>query len=178
MGYGLPAALGVAVERRGKRVICLEGDGSIQMNIQELQTIVHNHLNIKIFWLNNNGYHSIRQTQMNQFKPPFCGVSADNGVSFPEAKRISWAYCIPYFRADNTSTLKQVIQEALKGDGPALIEVVLDPTQSFAPKLSSKRLPDGTMVSPSLEDMSPFLSGNEMRAIKAEVAQIGGDENE
>jgi len=172
MGYGLPASLGVAVERKGKRVICLEGDGSIQMNIQELQTIVYNKLNIKIIWLNNDGYHSIRQTQTNLFPPPLCGVSGDNGVSFPEAERIAYAYNIPFRKINSITNIKQQISEALAVEGPVIIEAVIDSEQYFEPKLSAKRLPDGSMVSPSLEDMFPFLPEEEMKEIICEAENI------
>jgi acetolactate synthase-1/2/3 large subunit len=172
MGYGLPASLGVAIELKGKRVICLEGDGSIQMNIQELQTIVHNKLNIKIFWLNNNGYHSIRQTQTNLFSPPLCGISNDNGISFPEAERIAAAYNIPFVKIESITNIKQKIGEALAREGPVIIEAVIDPEQFFEPKLSARRLPDGSMISPSLEDMFPFLPEDEMKKIILEADNI------
>lgn len=157
MGYGLPAAVGAAVGLGGKRVVCLEGDGSIQMNLQELQTCVHNRLNIKLIWLNNEGYHSIRQTQTNTFHANFCGVSKENGVSFPAAEKIAAAYGIPYLKADNLDTLDETIARLFETDGMVILEAVLDKEQFFAPKLSSKSLPDGTIVSPSLEDMYPFL---------------------
>jgi acetolactate synthase-1/2/3 large subunit len=172
MGYGLPAALGVAVARKGERVICLDGDGSIQMNLQELQTIVHNHLDIKIFWLNNDGYHSIRQTQKNLFEPPMYGVSKENGISFPEAERIAYAYSLPFVKINTLLDIDKKLQETLRKLGPVIIEVVLDPEQSFAPKLSAKRLPDGSMVSPPLDDMYPFLSDAEMNAIKQEIESL------
>jgi acetolactate synthase-1/2/3 large subunit len=172
MGYGLPAALGVAVKQRGKRVICIEGDGSIQMNIQELQTVIHNRLNIKIFWLNNDGYHSIRQTQTNFFDPPLCGVNSDNGVSFPDVQRIAYAYNIPFRKIESTANIKQQIVDALNIEGPVIIEAVIDPQQFFEPKLSARQLPDGSMVSPSLEDMFPFLPDEEMKNIILEVENI------
>jgi acetolactate synthase-1/2/3 large subunit len=172
MGYGLPASLGVAVERKGKRVICIEGDGSIQMNIQELQTVIHNKLNIKIFWLNNNGYHSIRQTQTNLFSPPLCGVSSDNGISFPEAEKIANAYNIPFIRIESITIAKQKINDALSIDGTVIIEAVIDTEQSFEPKLSARKLSDGSMVSPSLEDMFPFLPEAEMKKIISEAENI------
>lgn len=162
MGYGLPAALGAAVAMEKQRVICLDGDGSIQMNLQELQTIVHNNLNIKIFWLNNNGYHSIRQTQTNMFDSNFCGISTENGVSFPKAEKIAFAYDIPFTKIDRLDKLDQSLEKVLASDGPFICEAVLDPSQFFEPKLSAKYLPDGTIVSPSLEDMFPFLSEEEM----------------
>ncbi|MGL5938086.1 MAG: thiamine pyrophosphate-binding protein [Phocaeicola sp.] len=162
MGYGLPAAIGAALCTPSKRVICLEGDGSIQMNIQELQTVVHNKLGLKIFWLNNDGYHSIRQTQTNLFQPPLCGVNGPNGISFPQAEAIAKAYGINYFKIDKISTMDKVLKEVLKDNSAAIIEVIIDPEQSFEPKLSAKRLPDGKMVSPSLEDMFPFIPADEM----------------
>jgi len=166
MGYGLPAALGAAIALKGKRVICLDGDGSIQMNIQELQTIAHNKLNIKIFWLNNDGYHSIRQTQKNIFNSRFCGINESSGISFPSAERIATAYNLKFVRIDSIDTMDKRIREVLDGDIPVLCEVILDPSQNFEPKLSSKALPDGTMVSASLEDMFPFLSDEEMESNK------------
>lgn len=162
MGYGLPAALGAAVARRGERVICLDGDGSIQMNIQELQTIIHNRLNVKIFWLNNDGYHSIRQTQTNLFAARFCGVNESSGISFPDAEKISSAYGFEFIRIDAVETMDEKIEKVLSSGNPVLCEVLLDPAQGFAPKLSARSLPDGTMVSPSLEDMFPFLSEEDM----------------
>lgn len=173
MGYGLPAALGVAVNRCGKRTICLEGDGSLQMNIQELQTVFYNKLNLKLFVMNNNGYHSIRQTQTNLFKgEPLVGVCDGNGLSFPEMERIAYAYQIPYIKLDRYSTMNENIQKALNMEGPVIIEAVLNPEQFFSPKLSSKKLPDGTMVSPSLEDMYPFLPEQEIKEIKLEAMSI------
>lgn len=165
MGYGLPAALGCAVSQNGKRIICLEGDGSIQMNIQELQTIVHNNLNVKIIWLNNSGYHSIRQTQANLFKAAFCGVNDDNGVSFPRADKIASAYGIKYLRVESENDLNSEFKATLDQSGPLICEVVLDPDQFFEPKLSSKILPDGKIVSPPLDDMFPFIDEFEYKEI-------------
>lgn len=164
MGYGLPAALGAAVALKDRRVICLDGDGSIQMNLQELQTVIHNRLNLKIFWLNNDGYHSIRQTQTNIFESRFCGVNEASGISFPSAEKIAFAYGFKFVKIDSLSTLDERLQCVLKNNHPVLCEVVLDPAQGFEPKLSSRSLPDGSMVSPSLEDMYPFLTPEEMKA--------------
>lgn len=171
MGYGLPAALGVAVAKNTlkddstpHRVVCLDGDGSIQMNLQELQTIIHNNLDMKIFWLNNSGYHSIRQTQTNLFNPPLVGVCDDNGVSFPDAGKIATAYGFKFFRSESLTDMNDVIKNALEADGSVICEVVLDPEQYFAPKLSSKVLPDGKIVSPPIEDMYPFLDREEFES--------------
>lgn len=161
MGYGFPAAIGAAVALKGKRVICIDGDGSFQMNLQELQTVVYNQFNLKIIYLNNNGYHSIRQTQTNLFKgEPLVGVCNGNGLSFPDMEKISYAYGIPYMKVAAIEHIKPAL-DFMEKDGPAFIEVVVDPSQIFAPKLSSKVLPDGKIVSPEIDDMYPFLSREE-----------------
>ncbi|MHB9139008.1 MAG: thiamine pyrophosphate-binding protein [Victivallaceae bacterium] len=164
MGYDLPAAIGAAVALGGSPVICIAGDGSMQMNIQELQTIVHYALPIKIFILNNNGYHSIRQTQNNFFGQPLVGCAPDNGVSFPDAGKIAYAYGIPFVRCGSHDDLKSVITQTLSSEGAFICEIMLTIEQGFAPRSSSKKLPDGTIVSPPLEDMFPFLPKDEFDA--------------
>lgn len=166
MGYGLPAALGVAVAYNENRTICIDGDGSIMMNIQELAVIAHNKLNVKIILLNNNGYHSIRQTQTNLFKPPFIGIDSESGVSFPDFKLLASAFGLKYFTLSGESECGKVLDEVLACDGACICEVVVDPGQNFAPKSSSKVMPDGKIVSPSLDDMAPFLEREEFEAIK------------
>ena len=156
MGYGLPAALGVAVSDNTRRTVCIDGDGSVMMNIQELATIAYNKLNIKIFILNNNGYHSIRQTQRNLFQPPFIGIDGDSGLSFPNFNLLAQAFSLPYCRITREED-GEILRDVLNTEGPCLCEVVVDETQNFAPKSSSKVLPDGRIVSPSLNDMAPFL---------------------
>lgn len=166
MGYGFPAAIGAAIANKGKRTICIDGDGSFQMNIQELQTVVYHNLNLKIIYLNNNGYHSIRQTQTNLFAPPLVGVCDGNGISFPDAEKIAYAYGIPFVRISSVHDIKEKFSSFLAADGPVFCEVVVDPDQSFSPKLSSKVLPDGKIVSPSIDDMFPFLSREEYESNK------------
>jgi acetolactate synthase I/II/III large subunit len=160
MGYDLPAAIGAAFARRGKRVICLGGDGSLQMNIQELQTVVHHHLPLKIFVLNNSGYLSMRMTQSGFFGR-LTGESAASGASLPDMVKVACAYGIPSIRIDRESQLEQV-NRALAAEGPALIDVVLDPNQEFEPRSKARQLPDGRIVSPNLEDMYPFLDETEL----------------
>lgn len=171
MGYGFPAAVGCAVAEKGRRVICLDGDGSFQMNIQELQTVCYNKLNIKIFILNNNGYHSIRQTQTNLFEPPLVGVCDGNGLSFPSMEKIAYAYDIPYRKIDAAADIPAKVRKVLETDGPVLCEVVLDSEQNFEPKLSSRKLPDGTIVSPEIDDMYPFLPREEYQRNKLTEAE-------
>ncbi|MCR1839486.1 thiamine pyrophosphate-binding protein [Murimonas intestini] len=171
MGYGFPAAIGGCIAHENRRTVCIDGDGSFQMNLQELQTVVYNHLNIKIFYLNNNGYHSIRQTQTNLFKPPLVGVCDGNGLSFPDVKKLAYAYGIRYVRIDSLKDIGQKIQEVLDGEDACFCEVVLDPNQSFSPKLSSKVLPDGRIISPPIDDMYPFLAREEYEKNKEMVVE-------
>lgn len=165
MGYDLPAAIGAAIARGGKRVICLAGDGSIMMNLQELQTIVGNHLPIIIFVLDNNGYASIRQTQTAYFSDNLLGIDKDTGVTFPNFAELGNALQIKTCSIMSTKELSAELEYILNSttELPILCRVLLDQSQTFEPKLASRKLPDGTMVSPSLEDMAPFLSEEEMK---------------
>ncbi|MCR5687980.1 MAG: thiamine pyrophosphate-binding protein [Lachnospiraceae bacterium] len=170
MGYGFPAAIGAAVARRqsGGRVFCVDGDGSFMMNIQELQTVRYNDLNLKIVILNNNGYHSIRQTQHNLFAGrPLIGVCDGNGVSFPDFSKVAYAFSIPYVRIDSEDGIKEKILSAAEGSGPVIIEAVVDENMNFEPKLSSKVHEDGTITSAANDDMFPFLPKEEYEAVKA-----------
>lgn len=161
MGYGLPAAIGACIASKNNRTICIEGDGSIMMNLQELSTIAYNKLNIKIFILNNNGYHSIRQTQHNIFNSRYCGIDSNSGISFPNFKKLSDAFDIEYIKLENSSDINKDIYDCLNSNLPYIIEVMIDDSQFFEPKLSSKVHPDGTITSPSLDDMYPFLTKSE-----------------
>jgi acetolactate synthase I/II/III large subunit len=161
MGYDLPAAMGAAVARKGRRVVCLAGDGSLQMNIQELQTVVHNRLPVKLFVLDNAGYLSIRSTQSNFFGHTF-GAGPEDGVSFPDYCAVAAAYGLPAQRLEDPSRMDEVIDRVLMDDGPFVCHVVLDPSCGFEPRVRSRELPDGTIVSPGLEDMYPFLSREEL----------------
>ena len=160
MGYDLPAAMGAAFARNGRKVICLAGDGSIQLNLQELQTVVHHQLPVKIFVLNNNGYLSIRTTQKNFFGQ-LVGEGKESGVSFPDMGRIAAAYGIPTLRVDRVGQLDQ-LRKVIGEPGPLLVDVVLDPTQEFEPRIRSRRRDDGTIETPALEDMYPFLEPEEL----------------
>ena len=161
MGYDLPAALGACVAS-GRRVVCLAGDGSVQMNIQELQTIVHHHLPVKIFIFDNRGYLSMRQTQDNLFAGHYMGAGPESGVSLPDMVAIAGAYGIPARRVSRHDGLAATIAEVLQAEGPQLCVVTMDPSQPFAPKVAGMRLPDGRMVSNPLEDMHPLLERKEL----------------
>lgn len=162
MGYDLPASIGACFGINKENLVCVCGDGSIQMNIQELQTIVHHNLPIKIFIINNSGYQSIRITQRSFFERPFVGIGNDSGdVSFPDMKKISDAYGIPFIRCESNDELDNSINKALKQESYCICEIMVDTKQGFEPKSASKKLPNGKMVSAPLEDMKPFLDRKE-----------------
>ena len=166
MGYDLPAAIGACVCDHSQDIINVTGDGSIQMNLQELQTIVQNKLPIKIFMINNGGYHSIRQSQMNFFGEPLVGVGQDShDLSFPDMSKLIPAYGIPYVRIEKNADLGAKIKETLAIDGYAFCEIMVDPDQKFEPKSATKKLPDGSLVSAPLEDLAPFLPREELEKI-------------
>lgn len=164
MGYGLPAAIGTCIGGGRRQTICLEGDGSIMMNMQELQTIITNKLPVKIFLINNNGYHSIRITQNNLFSGRAkVGIGPESGdLSFPEFSKIASAFGYPYQSAHSNAEMMAVVDQALAMDGPVFTEIFTDTDQVWAPKSATKRLADGTLVSPPLEDLAPFLPREEL----------------
>lgn len=163
MGYDLPAAIGACMADHSQDIILLTGDGSIQMNLQELQTIIHHNMPIKIVLINNGGYHSIRQTQKNFFGEPLVGIGVDShDLSFPDMEKLAEAYGYPYVSAHHNRELAEAIEKTLAVSGPVICEIFVTMDQNFEPKSSGKRLDDGTMVSPPLEDLSPFLSEEEM----------------
>lgn len=166
MGYGLPAAIGACVATGKKETICLEGDGSIMMNLQELQTIITNKLPVKVFLINNQGYHSIRQTQNNLFKDHSkVGIGPESGdLGFPSFEQLSKAFGYTYFSAHSNAEMKDMVDNALQVQGPVFCEVFVSPDQNFEPKSATKRLEDGSLFSPPLEDLAPFLPKEELEA--------------
>lgn len=165
MGWGVPASVGAAVALGGESIVCYTGDGSIMMNLQELETIAYNNLNVKIFLINNDGYHSIRITQTNLFDAHFAGVDPASGVGMPSWEKVADAFDFPFMRIDDSRTMGERIEEFLSWPSYGLCDVVCGTDQFWAPKLGAKRLPDGSIVSPSLEDMSPFLPSEELQNI-------------
>ena len=167
MGYDLPAAVGVCAALDKQEIVCLTGDGSIQMNLQELQTVLTNKLPIKIFVINNDGYHSIRQTQTNIFgEHTKVGIGPESGdLSFPSLEKLAWAYGYDYAACNTNAEIDALLDKAFSRDGAFIGEVFVDPAQFFEPKSATKRLPDGTLVSPPLEDLAPFLDREELKSI-------------
>jgi len=162
MGWDLPAAVGACVAAEGKRVVLLTGDGSIQFNIQELQTVSTNGLNLRIFVLNNDGYESIRSTQTNYFESRFVGSDFKSGIGNPDFEKLAAAYGLGYSRLDDPATLAEGVRSALEHNGPLLCEVRVSPTQPRTPRVSSFRREDGTLESRPIEDMFPFLPREEI----------------
>jgi acetolactate synthase-1/2/3 large subunit len=167
MGYDLPAAIGSyygAVAERGEqqRVICLAGDGSIMLNSQELQTLASFNIPVKVIVLNNDGYLSIRGSQTNFFKRK-TGESQHSGIGFPNFVKLAEAYGLSAKQLSKHEFVDE-LAEFLDSPGPGLLEVILDPEQGFEPRISSRQLADGSIVSPALEDMFPFLDEAEMQA--------------
>jgi acetolactate synthase-1/2/3 large subunit len=161
MGYTVPAAIGVSAALGDKRVLAITGDGSLQQNIQELQTFLHYKLPIKLFVWNNDGYLSIRASQKNYFQERYIGEGARSGVSIPDTLKIAEAYGIAAARVSDLSELDKAIQYALDHDGPYVLEVMTPPEQPIIPTVSSRVNADGSMSSRPLEDMFPFLDREE-----------------
>lgn len=164
MGYTLPAAIGVSVAMNDQRVFAVTGDGSLQQNIQEMQTVLHYKLPIKLFVLNNDGYLSIRSSQKNYFKERYIGEGPKSGVTMPDLLKICEAYGVPAHRVSDLFQLDAAINIALETPGPFVLEVITPPNQLIIPTVSSRVNPDGSMSSRPLEDMAPFLDRDEYKS--------------
>lgn len=162
MGYGLPAAIGVCAAEKNAPVVCLEGDGSLMMNLQELQTLKTNQLPVKLFVIKNGEYISIIQTQRNFFEGRLTACNKDSGVEVPDFVKVAQAFGLPAVRIVKNDELADKIKEVLNTPGPVVCELECTENYTFAPKLSARKLEDASMVSPSLEDMFPFLEREEL----------------
>jgi acetolactate synthase I/II/III large subunit len=167
MGYGLAASIGVCVGSGKKKTICIEGDGGLQLNIQELATIAHLQLPIKIFVLNNQGYASIRASQTNYFGGANIGCSPETGVSIPDYRKIARAYglktAIIAGQGGDHPDLHNAIRKVLRTRGPVLCDVHVIPDEIRAPRVTSIQRPDGSFLSKPLEDLWPLLDRDEFR---------------
>lgn len=161
MGYDLPAAIGAHFASPQSRVICITGDGSLQMNLQELQTIIHHNIGLKLFVLNNQGYASMRGTQDAYFEGRYVGADPASGVSMPALEKIASAYGFRYVAAHANAELDHAVSETLRGETASICEIFMQPSQTLWPKISSERLPDGSLLSRPLEDMAPLLDDSE-----------------
>ncbi len=163
MGYDLPAAIGACIARKREKTYVCTGDGGLQMNLQELQTIAHHKLPIALFVINNNGYQSIRVTQENFFSGEKVGIGKDSGdISFPELEKLMEAYGIQYKKCERMEQMEETISWAMKQELPCVCELMVSTKQKVEPKVGSKKLANGSMISSPLEDMSPFLSKEEL----------------
>jgi len=161
MGYDLPAAIGAAIAGKGRQVICFTGDGSIQMNLQELQTLLNYKLPVKLFVYNNGGFLSIKLTQKSFFNGNMVGSDASSGIILPELKKIAEAYGFAYEKLSTNADACAKVPGIINAKEAVFCEVMCDPFEVLSPKAASKRLSDGTMVSAPLEDMFPFLDRDE-----------------
>jgi acetolactate synthase-1/2/3 large subunit len=161
MGYGLSGAIGAA-ESTGLLTALVEGDGGFAQNIQELGTVVQGKLNLKMFVFSNSGYASIRMTQKNYFNGAYLGCDIETGLGLPDLRMIAAAYNLPYTSIVNSDEIDQNLEEICKRVGPELIEVRIDPDQTYYPKITSRILENGTMESNPLHLMTPDLSTEEI----------------
>lgn len=165
MGYGLPAAIGISFARGKGEVLCLNCDGGMMMNLQELQTISYHQLPIKIIVFNNDGYLMIKHTQKNLFKGRYSGTNRASGVTCPNFEKVAGAFDLPYYSIRTWEDFSRVIPQLQAATSPVLCEVFMDPEQYFFPKLGLATNPDGSIVSPPLEDLSPFVSREELDSL-------------
>lgn len=164
MGYDLPAAIGVSIALN-KTVVLATGDGSFMMNLQEMQTITHHKIPIKILLFENEGYNAIRQTSKNFFNGELIGCSPETGVSFPDFKKVSETFNIPYIKCKKNKDILQCLKSMYKIDGPVLVEISQLLDDPVLPKVMSRTDENGKMLSPALHDMYPFIPLDEMREL-------------
>jgi acetolactate synthase-1/2/3 large subunit len=157
MGFGLPGAIGASIATNKGEILCLNCDGGMMMNLQELQTVVHYQLPIKLFIFNNDGYLMIKHTQNALFKNNRIGVDKSNGVSCPDFSKLAVAFGMPAYQIRTWEDCDTVLPEVQAAQGPLICEVFMHPKQLFSPKLGFNIRADGTMVSSPLEDLSPLL---------------------
>ncbi len=157
MGFGLPGAIGAYFGSPEKQIVCLNTDGAIMFNLQELQLVKEHKIPLKLFIFNNSGYSMIKISQENLFDSRFSGSSTDSGISFPEFADIAKTFGFSYARINNAAELDVALSELLSPDAPVLFEVVMHPDQKYLPRLATTKLSDGTLVSPPIEDMDPPL---------------------
>ena len=163
MGFGLPASIGACIASGKKRTVCINGDGGFFLNVQELEVVKRLNLPIKIFILNNNGYGSIRNMQKNHFNGHYVGSEKTSGLTLPNIRKIAKSYGIQTSKIDNQKKLNEKIRKILNCKGPHICEVIIDSNQQTQPRVSSKKLENGSMVSMPIENMYPFLSDKELK---------------
>jgi acetolactate synthase-1/2/3 large subunit len=161
MGFEIPNAIGMCIASGKKDVVCVAGDGGMQLNIQELSVISGRSLPIKIFVVNNNGYASIRNLQNNHFSGRYIGCDTNSGLFLPDMCALASAYGLKYFHSDTLETLNESVQQALHTKGPVICEIVVDKECFLSLRTSTKIMPDGSIKSSPLENQFPFLPDDE-----------------
>ena len=162
MGFGLPGAIGACFANDKKRTICLAGEGSFMFNMQELQTVVHHNLPIKIFLFNNQAYLSVKIMQDNNFQGFYVGADAKSGVSFPDLIKVAQAFGLRTEKIRNHAEISK-IRSVLEAEGPILCEVLLDPDEVLSPRIKTMQRKDGSLTQSPLEDLWPFLDREEFK---------------
>ena len=164
MGYGLPAAIGACLANGSKPMVAVESDGSLQLNLQELATLVAQKLPITLIVMNNDGYASIRNTQRNYFSARYIGTGPEAGLMMPDLEKVAGTYGLPYVRIMDACELSDLLNSALATPGPLIVDVHLTPNETLAPKAAALPQADGSMLSMPLEDMSPLLTLERLQA--------------
>lgn len=164
MGFGISAAIGGCIASGQRRTVSIEGDGGFIMNIQELETVKRLNLPIKFFVLNNGGYVSIQTTQRNYFGGRYVGSSVESGLTIPDIRSVVRSFGVAAARLNNHTNIRKKVRDILKMPGPVVCEVMVSPDQVTAPRVASKQLEDGSMISLPMEDLWPFLDREEFKA--------------
>ena len=158
MGFGLPGAIGAHFADPSRQLICLNTDGAIMFNLQELQLVKHHKIPMKLFIFNNDGYTMIKISQQNLFGARVSGSDINSGISFPLFSDLAKTFGFQYCLIDNSNSFESVLRPALESPEPVLIEIKMSPDQRYLPRLATSKLADGTLVSPPLEDLDPMIS--------------------
>ncbi len=158
MGFGLPGAIGAYFGDESKLIVCLNTDGGIMFNLQELQLVKHHRIPMKLFIFNNNGYTMIRSSQENLFEGRLAGVNPDSGISFPNFQELSQLFGLDYVKISNSSAIDDICRFVFANNLPQLIEVVMSPRQKYYPRLATSKGAGGALVSQPLEDLDPKIS--------------------
>jgi acetolactate synthase-1/2/3 large subunit len=158
MGFGLPGAIGAYFAEPTKQIICLNTDGGIMFNLQELQLVSEHRIPLKLFVFNNDGYTMIKTSQENLFESRISGSTSNSGISFPLFANIAESFGFDYYKVLNSNSLNKQFDNLLDSQKPVLFEIIMDPEQKYLPRLSTTKLEDGSFVSPPLEDLSPMIS--------------------
>ena len=163
MGFGLPGAIGAHFADAGRQLVCLNTDGAIMFNLQELQLVKHHKIPMKLFIFNNDGYTMIKISQQNLFEARVSGSDINSGISFPLFSDLAKTFGFQYCLIDSTNSFDSVLRPALESSEPVLIEIKMSPDQKYLPRLATSKLADGTLVSPPLEDLDPMISIESLR---------------